>query len=220
MKNPDLTPWYGLDVRFRAYNTRICGSGQTEACKEVNHGKLVCSMEKLFLVVHQLHIFRGCYKKKKQKDFTTMICDFIPGEEIEIQDMIDKGFKKYISAEYSEIGIQNFNTFVNSEALLNRYNSGNIIKTCKVNGKIVGMVEVKDNNHICLFFVDPDNHKQGIGKKLMEEIFSIIKRKSDCITVNSSTFAEKVYQALGFVKAEEQQEKNGIIYIPMKKTFV
>ena len=35
------------------------------------------------------------------------------------------------------------------------------------------------------------------------------------ITVNSSPYAVKVYERLGFMKTGEQQEKNGILFIPM-----
>jgi len=37
------------------------------------------------------------------------------------------------------------------------------------------------------------------------------------ITVNSSPYAVKVYERLGFVKTEEQQEKDGILYVPMMR---
>lgn len=103
---------------------------------------------------------------------------------------------------------------------MNRHISGNTIKTYKLNNKIVGMMEVKENNHICLFFVDPDHHKQGIGKKLIDEIVKSLKEKSDFITVNSSTFAENIYRGYGFNRTDKIQEKDGIIFVPMKKTFI
>lgn len=149
-----------------------------------------------------------------------MICDFVPGEEIKIVKMIYKAFEKYIAKEYSELGIKNFYEFVNPEEIMNRQNSGNIIKTYKINNNIVGMIEVKENNHICLLFVDPEYHKQGIGKKLIDEIVELLKEKTDIITVNSSTFAENIYKSYGFSETDKQQEKNGIIFIPMKRTIV
>lgn len=42
-----------------------------------------------------------------------MIDDFVSGEEIKITKMINKAFNKYIANEYSELGVQNFNEFVN-----------------------------------------------------------------------------------------------------------
>jgi predicted GNAT family N-acyltransferase len=38
--------------------------------------------------------------------------------------------------------------------------------------------------------------------------------------VNSSFYGEKIYKALGFIKTEEAQEKNGIKYIPMEYKIV
>ena len=39
------------------------------------------------------------------------------------------------------------------------------------------------------------------------------------VTVNSSPYAVCVYERLGFVKTGEQQEQNGIIYVPMEHRF-
>jgi predicted GNAT family N-acyltransferase len=78
------------------------------------------------------------------------------------------------------------------------------------------MIEVRANNHICLFFVDKKYHNKGIGKLLFNEILKKLKEKTNFIEVNASSFSEKIYLRLGFIKTGELTEKNGIKFIPMK----
>jgi len=40
--------------------------------------------------------------------------------------------------------------------------------------------------------------------------------KLEELEVNSSPYAEHIYKKLGFVKTEDKQEQDGIIYIPMR----
>ena len=80
-------------------------------------------------------------------------------------------------------------------------------------------MEIKNNNHISLFFVKKEYHKKGVGKKLFEYFKNKIKQENigiNKITVNSSIYAEKIYSRFGFVKINDIQEKNGIIFIPME----
>ena len=45
-----------------------------------------------------------------------------------------------------------------------------------------------------------------------------LKRAIDPVNaVNSSPYAVKAYEQLSFVKTGEQQEKDGIIFIPMRR---
>lgn len=40
------------------------------------------------------------------------------------------------------------------------------------------------------------------------------------LTVNSSPYAVEIYKRLGFVSTDVMQEKDGIIFIPMKKCLI
>jgi len=67
---------------------------------------------------------------------------------------------------------------------------------------LVGYVSL-DNNEIKKLFVDTDYHKQGIGKKLFQEIEKFaIKKKIPKLIVESSIHAEKFYEKCGFKKVE------------------
>jgi len=101
--------------------------------------------------------------------------------------------------------------------VLDRFKDLNIF-VAKYNNEIIGVLEIRNNDHISLFFVKKDFHKQGVGKILFEKYLETIEKNPEIktIIVNSSIYAEKIYEKLGFVKINEIQEKNGIKYIPME----
>ncbi len=145
------------------------------------------------------------------------IGSFRIGDENEISLMVDRVFDEFIGINYTYEGQQTFKNFIKSEELLKRYKSGNKILTCRIRNQIAGMIEVRDKNHISLFFVDSKYHNLGIGKKLLNEVLRNDLSEIDFITVNSSIYSENIYKKLGFKTVDALQEKDGIKFIPMKK---
>jgi len=135
----------------------------------------------------------------------------------QFSNMIINVFDEFVGKDYSTHGNNTFKDFIKPENVLDRFNGLNIF-VAKYNNEIIGVLEIRNNDHISLFFVKKDFHKQGIGKKLFEKYLETIKNNSEIktITVNSSIYAEKIYGKLGFIKMNEIQEKNGIKYIPME----
>lgn len=81
-------------------------------------------------------------------------------------------------------------------------------------GILIGILATKDRGeHISLFFIRKEYHRKGIGKKLFE--FAYIHKPVKEITVNSSSYAVRFYQSLGFKKVGEQQQTDGLTYTPM-----
>ena len=137
-------------------------------------------------------------------------------------ELIRQTFDRFVGKEYSVEGRETFNRFVAPESIKKRIENGNPILCAKIRGKLVGLLEIRDENHIALFFVDEQYHKRGIGKKLFDyalnEINNMYPGHKE-ITVNSSIFAEKIYKKMGFEKTAELQEKDGIKFIPMRYTI-
>ncbi|MBQ8545446.1 MAG: GNAT family N-acetyltransferase [Clostridia bacterium] len=82
------------------------------------------------------------------------------------------------------------------------------------NGKVVGVLGMRENNHIGYFYVDSRYHKRGIGKAL----FNRMKEDYDLkeFTVNAAPYGVPVYTRLGFVPTDSQKNVNGVIFTPMK----
>jgi predicted GNAT family N-acyltransferase len=71
-----------------------------------------------------------------------------------------------------------------------------------------------------LLFVDKSYHKRGIAKELLRIAITDIHEtysEAEEITINSSPYAVRIYERLGFIATDSMQEKDGIIYLPMKR---
>lgn len=127
-------------------------------------------------------------------------------------------FNQFEAPEYSKEGIENFYGCNQPEFVKPLIESGAMkMWGAFSDGNLVGVIAVRNENHICRFFVDADHHKRGIGRKLFGTVLSHIKEigKNE-MTVFSSPYAVPVYQCLGFVDTDDEQLSDGMRYIPMK----
>lgn len=79
--------------------------------------------------------------------------------------------------------------------------------------QVVGVLGMRENNHIGYFYVKETHHKRGIGKMLFNRILE--EYRGD-ITVNACPYGVPVYKRLGFLETDTQQNKNGVIFTPMR----
>ena len=137
-----------------------------------------------------------------------------------VSDMIDNIFNEFVGKDYSAEGNNTFKVYIKPENIKNRFiDKSSEFYTVKINNKIVGIIEIKNKDHISLFFVQAEFHGKGIGKFLFKHYLNRTKKENSeikAITVNSSIYAEKIYSKLGFTKTNEMEEKEGIKYIPME----
>lgn len=135
-----------------------------------------------------------------------------------INNLIIDVFMKCVAAEYSEEGVKFFLNICNPGEILVKINEDTPILVAKTEEKIVGIIWTRGINHISRYFVDVACQSKGIGRilfnGLLVEVKSKYKEISE-ITVNSSPFAMKAYEKLGFIKTEEEKIGNGMRYIPM-----
>jgi GNAT superfamily N-acetyltransferase len=153
-----------------------------------------------------------------------MIMELGKAEIKQALDLVNPVFSEFVAVDYSEQGNKTFNDYlkVKYEEVINDVRSGHKrIWGYYLNDEIVGVVATRDVSHIALMFVDRQHHRQGIAKRLYNTVLSEIRKNANIaqVTVNSSPYAVAVYERLGFVKTDVQQEKDGIIYVPMKHTI-
>jgi GNAT superfamily N-acetyltransferase len=77
----------------------------------------------------------------------------------------------------------------------------------------VGVLHVKNGNHIALFFVLPTCQRQGIGRALIRTVDQICP----LLTVNSSVNAVASYERFGFCAVGPERIVDGIRFVPMKQ---
>ena len=150
-----------------------------------------------------------------------IIIEELKYEEINIfSNMVNNIFDEFVGKDYSEEGNNVFKDYIIPENILERLNNKTSkFYVAKNNNEIIGILEIKNIDHISLFFIKKEHHRKGIGKRLFDNYIKTLKQDNNgikIISVNSSIYAEKIYSKLGFIKTDEMQEKNGIKYIPME----
>jgi ribosomal protein S18 acetylase RimI-like enzyme len=145
-----------------------------------------------------------------------------PGEEIEILDLVRNCFDKFVSIDCNEDGINFFYQFLQKDEFIKRNSNETFSLSAKNNnGYIVGMIEVRNDGHICLLFVREDYQQKGISKLLFSKAKEICIIKNEMhfkMTVNSSVYAVDIYKKLGFTTVGNMKTINGISFIEMEFT--
>lgn len=135
-------------------------------------------------------------------------------------DLVNDVFTEFVAVDYSEQGKNTFVSYLENkyeEVASDLFSGHKKMWAYYKDGKILGVISTRDNSHISLMFVDKEYHKKGIARQLFNVVLECLKKDKEVtqITVNSSPYAVKVYERLGFVRTGEKQEKDGIIFIPM-----
>jgi len=135
-------------------------------------------------------------------------------------DLVNGVFAEFVAIDYSEQGKNTFQAYLKNklEEIAADLKSENKKMWAYYQGdEILGVIAMQNKSHISLMFVDKRCHRKGIARQMFNFVLEdLIKNKSaEQITVNSSPYAVKAYERLGFMKTGEQQEKDGILYIPM-----
>jgi GNAT superfamily N-acetyltransferase len=131
-------------------------------------------------------------------------------------NLINQVFAEFVAVDYSQQGRDTFENYlkIKNDELSSDLKSGHKkLWGYYESGEIIGVIGLRDNSHISLMFVDKQHQKKGIAKALFNHLLA--KTGVSKITVNSSPYAQPIYEKLGFVKTAEKQEKDGIIFIPM-----
>jgi len=137
-------------------------------------------------------------------------------------DLVNDVFSEFVAVEYSEQGRNTFESYLKEklqEVAADLKSGRKKIWAYYQEDEILGVIATQDISHISLMFVAKAHHRKGIAGQMFQVVLEELKGKGDIIkiTVNSSPYAVKVYECLGFQKTGEQQEKDGILFIPMMR---
>lgn len=130
-----------------------------------------------------------------------------------------KTFLKYEADDYGPEGIRNFNDFITDSSLFRMFTEGKyplFVACC--DEQIIGMVTLRNENHISLLFVEESYHRKGIGRALLQYVFKYLEEEMECfrVTVFAAPFGNEFYHKLGFTDLGPVRERDGILYTPME----
>ena len=137
-----------------------------------------------------------------------------------ISNLITPLAETSIAHEYSDEGAQNLLSSMTPEAIEGYLQAGYRYHVAEDAGRLMGVVGVRDNRHLYHLFVAEQYQGQGLAKELWNVA------KETCLeagnpgefTVNSSRFALEMYRKFGFTESGLSENKQGVIYFPMRFT--
>jgi GNAT superfamily N-acetyltransferase len=143
-------------------------------------------------------------------------------EAAEVCALINRTFDQYAAPDYTEEGVAEFRKYSQPEEMIRRSDADHFALVATHNEKPIGVLEVRNNRHISLLFVDSQFHGRGIGRQLCERgLTRSLEANQDLreFTVNSSPYAVPIYEKLGFRPTACEQSHHGIRFVPMIRTL-
>ena len=140
------------------------------------------------------------------------------GEEMAVSDLALRVFDQFVAPQFSSDGRQEFRSYADPHLLRLRSRWNHLVHLAIADGEIAGMIEVRDDGHVTLFFVEGKFQGNGVGGELLGRSLSISKRRNPDLsqaTVNSSPNAVAIYEGLGFRKAGNERAEDHIRSVPM-----
>ena len=144
--------------------------------------------------------------------------DLNDGEEVEACLMIIDCFNEFIAPAYADVGVMEFLKYVVPDNMKTRMRDGSSVLVAATDDIIIGVIEIHPNNFVTLLFVKKEFHHRGIARHLLElaiEKCGEIPGGSTVLEAISSRFALPIYNKLGFVATDTEQEIKGVKFIPM-----
>jgi len=140
------------------------------------------------------------------------------GEEAEVSDLVLRVFDEFVADQFSRTGVQEFQSYADPCLLILRSRWNHFVLLAAAEKEIAGMIEMRDDGHVTLFFVEGRFQGSGVGGELLRRSLSICMRvdpEMSAATVNSAPSAVKIYERLGFRRAGPERTENQIRFAPM-----
>ncbi len=131
-------------------------------------------------------------------------------------------FDDAVAPTYSTEGNQEFYKYIELDAITDRYSGNHWMLQAKQDNNLVGVIEIRDNHHLSMLFVDTKKQRQGIGKKLLNAAILKIKDavpNQKSLTVHSSPNSTTAYERFGFKQIADEKTVSGIRFISMEKSL-
>jgi GNAT superfamily N-acetyltransferase len=138
------------------------------------------------------------------------------GEEQTVADLAARVFNQSVAPGYADEGVQEFLRYATPGLLQQRSRAGHFVLVAEDAEEIVGLIEVRNCEHIAMLFVALPG--RGIGKELVRRAVARCRSESPGVaqvTVHAAPGAVEIYGRLGFVATGPEQLENGIRFVPM-----
>jgi GNAT superfamily N-acetyltransferase len=128
---------------------------------------------------------------------------------------VERIFTAHVAPTYSAEGVATFSRYGGAPAMLARRGDHRMI-VAEAGGALVGLLEVRDESHVSMLFVESAHHRRGIARVLLRAAFGA-EAEWPALTVNSAPDAVGAYARLGFVATAAETESGGMRFVPMRR---
>ncbi len=128
-----------------------------------------------------------------------------PGEEAAVIALVERVFDETVAPHYSDAGVR-----------AERSLSNHFVLVAERGDTLVGMIEIRNAEHVAMLFVEPRGH--GIGGRLLQAALArceSLRPDLSRITVHSSPNAVPAYERLGFRATDQERELKGVRFVSM-----
>lgn len=140
-------------------------------------------------------------------------------ETEEISALARRVFDEFSAPDHPIEGQEEFHRYASSVALRERNRSGYLTFVAEHDGQLVGMLHLKEPDHLAMLFVEGTSQRIGIGRNLIRAAIEHVLASRGVVhvmTVASSPSAVGAYRRLGFQAVGGEVVIKGIHYVPME----
>lgn len=141
-----------------------------------------------------------------------------PGEEEKACKLVRDVFDEFVAPLYEEDGVEEFLRYVDPGLMAQRSRENHFTLLAEESGNVIGVIEVRDSNHISLLFVTSEAQRRGIARHLLNKALEMARRNRPdlaVVSVHSSPNAVKAYERLGFEVEGSEKLECGMRYVAM-----
>ncbi len=127
-------------------------------------------------------------------------------------------FDEFVRPDLGEGGWDKLLEYIDADGARARADADHMMFVAEQGGEIVGVLEVRQHNHVSLLVVDRRFFGRGVARDLLTRgVAHCLEGNPDLerITVHSSRYAVDVYKRLGFEPVGEELEIDGIRFTPL-----
>ncbi|MEF9919824.1 MAG: GNAT family N-acetyltransferase [Erysipelotrichaceae bacterium] len=131
-------------------------------------------------------------------------------------DLVLGVYDEFVGETSSKQGNTSFYEYCNLDKVRKQIENKEMIMWGYYQDELIGVTALI-KEHVGLLFVNKEYHNQGIGRALLEVA------KKQCIvegyqeiSINALPYAVDIYHHIGFVDTDTIQNKDGIVYTPMR----
>lgn len=135
-----------------------------------------------------------------------------------VSALVLASFDEHIAPEYTPDGIAAFRRYAAAEALRERSGKDHFVIVGVADNGVIGMIEIRENDHVALLFVRKAWHRHGVARMLLERGLAEARTRApevERVTVNATRFGVRAYEHLGFLQTGPERTVDGMTFIPM-----